>query len=86
MFLEAGFGTMSAVGLQPLMCYSHPSGLYSVLKFPNVICQSGDHVTWSNTQLVAVQKRAVLRVASMFPTEAPFLCHFKILFLNSYGA
>ncbi|CAK9068408.1 unnamed protein product [Durusdinium trenchii] len=43
-FLEAGFGTMSAVGLQPLMCYSHPSGLYSVLKFPNVICQSGDHV------------------------------------------
>ncbi|CAK9021690.1 Retrovirus-related Pol polyprotein from transposon TNT 1-94 [Includes: Protease [Durusdinium trenchii] len=44
-FLEAGFGTMSAVGMQPLMCYLHPNGLYSVLNFPSVICRSGEHIT-----------------------------------------
>jgi len=36
--LQAGFSTMSAVALQPMMCYQHPNGVMSLLKYPNVVC------------------------------------------------
>ena len=40
---SAGFGTMSAVAMQPLMCYQHPNGQQSLLKYPNVVCGSPEH-------------------------------------------
>ena len=34
---------MSTIALAPLMCYTHPNNLQSVLKYPNVICGSEQH-------------------------------------------
>ncbi|CAK9021800.1 Ephrin_rec_like domain-containing protein, partial [Durusdinium trenchii] len=34
---------MSATSLAPMMCYKHPNGLRSVLKYPNIICGSDEH-------------------------------------------
>ena len=42
-FFAAGFGTMSAVAMQPLMCYQHPNGKYSLLKHPDVRCGGAQH-------------------------------------------
>ena len=42
-FLQVGFSTMSATSLAPMMCYLHPNGLRSILKYPDVICGSSDH-------------------------------------------
>ena len=42
-FLQVGFNTMSALSLAPMMCYLHPNGQRSVLKYPGVICGSSDH-------------------------------------------
>ncbi|CAK9044742.1 unnamed protein product [Durusdinium trenchii] len=41
--LQMAFGTMSALALQPLMCYTHPNGLLSLLQHPGVLCGSPDH-------------------------------------------
>ena len=42
-FLQVGFSTMSATALAPMMCYQHPNGLRSILKYPGVICGSAEH-------------------------------------------
>ncbi|CAK9072466.1 unnamed protein product [Durusdinium trenchii] len=42
-FLQVGFSTMSATSLAPMMCYRHPNGLRSILKYPGVICGSDEH-------------------------------------------
>ncbi|CAK9003546.1 unnamed protein product, partial [Durusdinium trenchii] len=42
-FLQVGFSTMSATALAPMMCYKHPNGLRSVLKYPEIICGSDEH-------------------------------------------
>ena len=42
-FLQLGFSTMSARSLAPMMCYKHPNGLRSILKYPGVICGSPEH-------------------------------------------
>jgi len=42
-FLQVGFSTMSATSLAPMMCYKHPNGLRSILKYPGVLCGSADH-------------------------------------------
>eukprot|EP00438_Fugacium_kawagutii_P006372 Skav220759 [mRNA] locus=scaffold2521:70811:72156:+ [translate_table: standard] len=44
-FLQVGFSTMSATALAPMMCYQHPNGLRSILKYPGVICGSDEHST-----------------------------------------
>lgn len=44
-FLQVGFSTMSTTALAPMMCYKHPNGLRSILKYPGVICGSGEHTT-----------------------------------------
>lgn len=41
-FWQVGFSTMSTVSLAPLTCYTHPNGLQSLLKYPNIIC-GGDN-------------------------------------------
>ena len=41
--LQVSFSTMSTIALAPLMCYSHPNGKQSLLKYPNIICGSGEH-------------------------------------------
>jgi len=38
LLLQVGFSTTSALVLQPMMCYSHPNGMRSLLKYPNVMC------------------------------------------------
>jgi len=43
--LQAGFSTMSAVVLQPMMCYQHPNGVKSLLKYPNVVCGESEQAT-----------------------------------------
>ena len=42
-FLQVGFTTMCNVGLMPFMCYRHPTGQESILKYPNVFCGTDDH-------------------------------------------
>lgn len=42
-FLQVGFSTMSATSLAPMMCYTHPNGQRSLLKYPGVFCGSADH-------------------------------------------
>ncbi|CAK9078174.1 Potassium channel GORK [Durusdinium trenchii] len=44
-FLQVGFSTMSATSLAPMMCYKHPNGLRSILKYPGVICGSDEHTS-----------------------------------------
>ena len=34
---------MSTIALAPLMCFSHPNGVHSVLKYPSVTCGTPDH-------------------------------------------
>eukprot|EP00435_Cladocopium_sp_Y103_P033653 s344_g8.t1 len=38
LLLQVAFSTISSVVMQPLMCYSHPNGRRSLLKYPNIIC------------------------------------------------
>eukprot|EP00438_Fugacium_kawagutii_P034972 Skav206071 [mRNA] locus=scaffold3247:307319:320595:+ [translate_table: standard] len=42
-FLQAGFCAMSALALQPFMCYAHPNGLRSLLKYPGIFCGTEKH-------------------------------------------
>ena len=42
-FLQVGFSTMSATSLAPMMCYKHPNGERSLLKYPGVLCGSTEH-------------------------------------------
>eukprot|EP00438_Fugacium_kawagutii_P015411 Skav211239 [mRNA] locus=scaffold180:194152:195698:- [translate_table: standard] len=44
-FCQVGFSTMSATALAPMMCYQHPNGLRSILKYPGVICGTSEHTT-----------------------------------------
>lgn len=44
-FLQVSFGPMSTIALQCLMCYTHPNGAHSLLKYPAVMCGEGEHVT-----------------------------------------
>ena len=37
------FVTMANLGLSPFMCYNHPNGQQSLLKYPNLLCQSSSH-------------------------------------------
>ena len=41
--MQVGFSTMSTIALAPLMCYTHPNGQQSILKYPNVICGELEH-------------------------------------------
>eukprot|EP00913_Durusdinium_trenchii_P025948 g24346.t1 len=42
-FLQVGFSALGALALQPLMCYRHPNGQYSLLKYPDTFCGSDEH-------------------------------------------
>lgn len=44
-FLQVSFYTMSALALQPVMCYVHPNGRHSLLKHAGVFCSTAEHVT-----------------------------------------
>lgn len=43
-FLQMIFTTLCNVGLVPFMCISHPSGSYTILKYPNTHCGGPDHL------------------------------------------
>ncbi|CAL1153752.1 unnamed protein product, partial [Cladocopium goreaui] len=42
-FLQVAFSTMSSTALVPMICYKHPNGQRSNLKYPNVFCGSDEH-------------------------------------------
>jgi len=42
-FLQVCFTSMVCMALVPMMCYSHPNGEKSLLKFSHVVCGSADH-------------------------------------------
>lgn len=42
-FLQVGFSTMSSTSMAPMMCYIHPNGQRSVLKYSGVMCGSSEH-------------------------------------------
>ncbi|CAE7297920.1 unnamed protein product [Symbiodinium sp. CCMP2592] len=42
-FCQVSFTTMTNVGLVPFMCYRHPAGVQSVLKYSDVFCFSTEH-------------------------------------------
>ncbi|CAE7564923.1 unnamed protein product [Symbiodinium sp. CCMP2592] len=43
LLLLLGFNTMCTVAVMPLMCFSHPSGASSLLKYPSITCASDQH-------------------------------------------
>lgn len=44
MMLQLGFATMVSVAVKPMMCYSHPNGLSSVVEYPDTFCGESAHV------------------------------------------
>eukprot|EP00435_Cladocopium_sp_Y103_P069800 s702_g34.t1 len=42
-FLQSGFTTMCNIGLVPFMCFLHPNGRRSILKYPHIFCGSSEH-------------------------------------------
>ena len=44
-FLKTIFITLCNIGMVPFMCFLHPNGMESVLKYPNTFCTSAEHVT-----------------------------------------
>ncbi len=43
LLLQVGFGTIAAVSLKPVMCFSHPNGLHSILSYPSAFCGESGH-------------------------------------------
>ncbi|CAE7939899.1 unnamed protein product, partial [Symbiodinium necroappetens] len=41
--LQLAFSTMSTISMAPMMCFSHPSGVFSLLKYPSITCGTEDH-------------------------------------------
>ncbi|CAL1148030.1 unnamed protein product [Cladocopium goreaui] len=76
-FLQVGFSTMSATSLAPMMCFQHPNGLRSILKYPGVICGSADHTS----MLVFA---GILLVVFVFGFVA--LCGFAVWKVPSWSA
>jgi len=54
--MQGSFNVMSSIALQPYMCYNHPNGRGSLLKFPGVLCGDGNHTTMlvAGTILLAI--------------------------------
>lgn len=44
-FLQSCFTLMCNIGLVPFMCFRHPNGSQSILKYPSTFCGSGEHGT-----------------------------------------
>ena len=42
-FLKSVFTTMCNMGMVPFMCFGHPNGRLSILKYPNIFCSSHTH-------------------------------------------
>eukprot|EP00439_Symbiodinium_sp_Y106_P085235 s126_g27.t3 len=59
-FCQVSFTTMTNVGLAPFMCYRHPAGSESVLKYSNVFCGSTEHV------LMQLMGSAVVALSGVF--------------------
>lgn len=53
-FLQIGFTTMASIALVPFMCFKHPIGKFSVLKYPDIFCGSPEHhlMRWSSASLI----------------------------------
>ncbi|CAL1127286.1 unnamed protein product [Cladocopium goreaui] len=76
-FLQVGFSTMSATSLAPMMCYQHPNGQRSIMKYPGVICGSAEH----DMMLVIAW---ILLVVFVFGFVA--LCAFAVFMVPRWSA
>jgi hypothetical protein len=43
--IQVGFAVMTTVALESMMCYVHPNGTYSLVKYSSVTCGEGEQVT-----------------------------------------
>ena len=43
--IQVGFAVMTTVALESMMCYVHPNGSYSLVKYSSVTCGEGEQVT-----------------------------------------
>ncbi|CAK8991648.1 unnamed protein product, partial [Durusdinium trenchii] len=68
-FLQVGFTTMCNVGVMPFMCYRHPTGQESILKYPNVFCGTDEHV------IMKVFGALVILLAGSFFTAACYAAY-----------
>lgn len=52
--LQTAFTTMTSLALVPFMCFKHPLGKYSVLKYPDIFCGSSEHTLmhWAGASLI----------------------------------
>lgn len=41
--MQLGYGTMAAVAMKPLMCYSHPNARQSLITYPSLFCGEREH-------------------------------------------
>ncbi|CAE7031767.1 unnamed protein product, partial [Symbiodinium sp. CCMP2456] len=58
--VSVSFTTMTNIGLVPFMCYRHPAGSESVLKYSDVFCNSAEHT------LMQLLGMAVLALSGAF--------------------
>eukprot|EP00439_Symbiodinium_sp_Y106_P060372 s666_g8.t3 len=65
-FCQVSFTTMTNIGLVPFMCYRHPAGSESVLKYSDVFCNSTEHT------LMQLLGMAVLALSGAFLTSCFF--------------
>lgn len=42
-FMKLGFTSLLFTAVQPMICFSHPNGKSSLLKYPNVLCGESEH-------------------------------------------
>ncbi|CAK9061582.1 Uncharacterized protein SCF082_LOCUS32235 [Durusdinium trenchii] len=42
-FMQVGFTSMANLALMPFVCFRHPNGAYSMLKYSNILCGSVEH-------------------------------------------
>ena len=45
-FVQSLFTAMSNIAMVPFMCYTHPTGDSTLLKYPNISCTSSEHSGW----------------------------------------
>lgn len=71
--MQGSFNVMSSIALQPYMCYNHPNGRGSLLKFPGVLCGDGNHTTmWvAGTILLAIFVAGFLALCAWAACKIP---------------
>jgi len=72
-FLQAAFATMSSIALMPMICYAHPNGQHSNLKYPVIFCGSSEHTAMliAGSLLLAIGVCGFLALCSWLALKSP---------------